>query len=377
MRSSCLLPFRAALGALLALALPSLLAAATYTVSGTRGSDQTGNGSAAAPWKTVTSAVTRIASGDTLEIEGIPGGSYNDYLCNVPSGASWERPTVIRGLPGPRVVLMPLADVGNVVAFAATGACLGANSYIVVDNLVLDATYVSRSAVSIKDGSHHIRISNSEVRNALVDNCILISHGHIAGNAYSDYNELLNLDVHDCGLQSIDLNPHGLYLGTSYNRIENSRFHDTRGYGIHIYSQWYLEAACTPGGPAICCDAADPHRCEASYNVVRDTEAYRSRRKDGILVSCGTGNLVAGSRTHDNALNGLRVDYPARGTALYDNISWNNGGRGITVGYISVYSVFDTTLYGNVAYHTEGSQQDIIVAPTAVGTVQGFNYPQP
>jgi hypothetical protein len=376
-RSSCLLPFRAALGALLALALPSLLAAATYTVSGTRGSDQTGNGSALAPWKSVTYAVGRMASGDTLEIEGIPGGSYNDYLCNVPSGESWERPTVVRGLPGPPVVLMPLVDVSSVVAFAGTATCPGGNSYVVLDHLVLDATYVSGSAVSIKDGSHHIRISNSEVRNAFVDNCILISHGH-SGEIYSDYNEFLNLDVHDCGLLApADRRPHGIYMATSHNRIEDSRFHDTRGYGVHLYNQLYLEAACTPGGPAICCNPADPHRCDVSYNVVRNTEAYRSRLRDGILVSCGTGNLVHGTRTHDNALNGLRVDFLARGTSLYDNISWNNGGRGITVGYISVYSVFDTALYGNIAYHTEGAQMDIAVAPTAVGTVQGFNYPQP
>src|SRR5262249_18449061 len=149
------------------------------------------------------------------------------------------------------------------------------------------------------------------------------------------------------------------------------------GYGVHIYNQHYLSPACGPGAPAVCCDPADPHRCDASDNVVRDTEAFRSRLRDGILVSCGVGNLVVGSKTHDNALNGLRVDYLARGTSLYDNVSYNNGGYGIAVGYIASTSVYDTTLFGNIAYHTEGTQRDILVAPTASGTVLGYNFPRP
>jgi hypothetical protein len=350
--------------------------AATWTVSGVRGSNQTGNGSAAAPWKTIAWGIINMAPGDTLEIEGIPDGAYDEHICNVPSGSDWEHATTLRGRPGPPVVILPTSDWGPVVAFAGTGSCLGGRSYVVLDNLVIDGSRISTTTLTIKDGSHHIRIANSEIRNAPLQNCVLISHGP-APFAYSDYNELINVEVHHCGLQQTDgTHPHGLYLATSYNRIEDSRFHDTLGYAIHIYNQLHLQAVCTPGGPALCCDAADPHRCEASHNTLLNSEADHSKR-DGLLVSCGTGNLVHGCVLHDNALNGLRVDYDTIGTSLYNNVVYDNGGNGIAVGYNLGFWVQDTTVIGNIAYHTGASQQGIAVAPTASGTNRDFNYPAP
>ena len=73
--------------------------------------------------------------------------------------SSWADAVTIAGFPGDTVILKPNVSGEAVLLFGSSN-----DQYIIIDNLILDATNTGNSvaAVGFFNG-HHIRIQNSEI----------------------------------------------------------------------------------------------------------------------------------------------------------------------------------------------------------------------
>src|SRR5439155_21899800 len=103
-------------------------------------------------------------------------------------------------------------------------------SYIILDGLILHGAKTAANVVKLTAGSrtgasNHIRIRNSEVRNAVQQGILVSQRG-------ADYNEFINLRVHDNGSSHLD---HGIYIENNYNLVQGCNVYKNRGSGIHIY----------------------------------------------------------------------------------------------------------------------------------------------
>jgi hypothetical protein len=276
------------------LLVPALLLASVAAVDAetifvaTTGVDSDTCGAETAPCRTVACAVnSRMSGGDKVIIKT---GTYVELSeLAPPGGSSWVSPSVVMANPGDTVVIAPTADR---VFYFSTG-----RQYIVVDGLVLDGgnatTGVQYQVVSISSYSGgHIRIQNSEIKNGPSESCILVG---------SEYNEFINLDIHDCGSGT---GSHGIYISAKNNLVERSRVHDNPGSGIHIYSG--------AGGTD-----------RTSGNVVRHCRTYDNDRT-GIVLWNGTGTVAVENVTYGNGSRGISVA-SAKDVWVSGNYSFGNG----------------------------------------------------
>ncbi len=276
--------------ALIGLSHQNLFGAPAVYYTATTGSDSN-PGTSAAPFRTLGKGVSVLTPGDTLLVA--PGIYAEALTGNIPSGTSWTAPVTLKALdPAARPVIRPSS--GGPLHFQG-------QQYIIVDGFVLDGvTETSENAVKITVGgglpaAHHIRIANSEIKNAP-------RSGVLTTNA-ADYNEFINLDVHDNGTNNtLD---HGLYLATSYNLVERCRVHNNAAYGVHVYQ-----------GTANM----------ASGNIVRNNLIYGNNGPYafGIILSSGAGNQAYNNVIRGNT-GGIQVDYGApQGTLIYNNTIYAN-----------------------------------------------------
>src|SRR3990167_3742556 len=276
------------------------------------------------PKRTLNNAVSCLSAGKTLYIRG---GTYKESLVNgvIPPGDSWNNPVTIAAYPGETVIMRP--DPGATFIFQF----IGPQKYIIIDGLVLDGANISHDVIKITWAtatgySHHIRIANSEVMNSQKNSGCTKKIGN-KGNfgpcgmgmlitAGSDYNEFINLKVHDNGKTDFD---HGIYLGSHNNLIENSSFYNNAGWGIQKY----------PAG---------------DNNIIRNNKIYNNARDGfrgvGIGMYGGTDNLVEGNTVYGNK-DGIGAQYGERNLTISNKTIYNNSNYGI-------YSEApNTTLRGN------------------------------
>jgi parallel beta-helix repeat protein len=266
---------------------------AAYYVAMT-GSDQKSCAQAQAqstPKRTIQSGLACLHAGDTLYVKA---GSYNEgEIVNPPGGTSWSNPVTIAGFPGETVTLTA-PGAPRVFTFAAASS-----SYIILDNLVLDATENLFDAVKItysrdaSNSSHHIRIQNSEIKNAKTQG-ILVTQG-------STGNEFLNLHVHHNGTStSFD---HGLYISGDHNIIRGCDIHDNATFGVHVY---------------------EVHHTAAHDNAVVGNRVHGHSNKNavGILLSSGANNLAYNNLSYGNSI-GIQV-HSAPNAQIYNNTVYGN-----------------------------------------------------
>jgi hypothetical protein len=208
--------------------------------------------------------------------------------------------------------------------------------------LILDGTNVTYETVKITNGSatgaaHHIRIKNGEIRNAPAQG-VLTSHG-------SDYNEFLNLRVHNNGSSDLD---HGFYITSANNLIEHSDIYGNVGRGVQLYS----------GGSQT-----------VNNNIVRSNRIHDNARLGtrgpGLSIACGTGNLAYNNLIWGNN-GGIQVDYNISNTKIYNNTIYSNKGNyGIFLGPTSSQAV----VQNNITY--QHGSQDIVNQGS--GTTVSYN----
>ncbi|HWC04149.1 MAG TPA: right-handed parallel beta-helix repeat-containing protein [Methylomirabilota bacterium] len=260
-----------------------------------------------APVRTLARALSLVTAGTTLFIKG---GVYQEATGHsFPSGRSWDAPLRIAAYQGQPVVLRP-AGTARVLDFVG-------RSYVIVDGLTIDAARVTADGIKITEGSHHIRIQNTEVMNAPSQG-ILLSVG-----AHS--NELVNLRVHDNGRNDFC---HGIYVATDNNLIENCEIYRNAGWGVHAWEapnnltvrgcRIYQNARVGARGPGIGLYGGAglrAHNNEVWGNAVGITAAFGSQ-----------GAEILGNRVYNNRGQGIFVNLNARGTRVDGNTSHGNGG---------------------------------------------------
>ncbi len=310
--------------------------AATYYVA--PNGDDANSGSDLTPFKTIQRGIRALAAGDTLNIRGgIYPERINSNNQTIPTGNSWTDAPVISAFSGEMVVLQP-AGGGEVVNLAHPYI-----KYVVFKDLVLDGSGLQRTCssgygcsygVSVTNGAHHVRFSNTEIKNA-GGSGILMTRG---SSSTPTAIEFIGCNVHHNGVEARD---HGFYLATSGNLVRNCKVHDNAGYGVHIYT----------GNTSVTAD----------NNTIDGNDVYgnatTSSSAPGILVDNGTGNLVMNNIVRLNK-NGIQVGNPWTSTAtasltkVYNNTVYNNmPGLGIDI----FVSSSQTEVKNNIVYKNGGA----------------------
>jgi parallel beta-helix repeat protein len=278
---------------------PSVANATGYYVA-TDGND-TNLGTESRPFRTIRKGVSVLSPGDTLYIregtyaEGTRGAI--DTTMPIPSGTSWSNPVTISGYPGETVTIQGGVAIN-------TGSNI---SYVIFNNLVLvDEFYVGC-------GSHHIRLSNSEVKNS--------SNMGVEFCDNADYNEVINCSVHDSVY-------HGLYIRSSNNLFDDNRVYNNGWYGYHLY---HLSSS------------------TVNDNIVRNSEVYGNgsgrASSYGIIVASGSNNAVYNNIVRDNR-GGIAVAYGSVNAHVYNNTVYGNILGGIDI----IPDVTNTLVENNIVY---------------------------
>jgi len=292
---------------------PSKYSASYYVA--TNGSDSN-PGTAAQPFRTLTRGVRALSAGTVLYVRG---GTYAESLFNaIPSGTSWDLPVAIAAYPGESVTLKPPVGSYRVLNFEGSGT-----HHIIIDGLVLDAVNVQYDAVKIGSvtsdlatAAHHIRIINTEIRNA-PQNGIL---------AIGGYNEFINLHVHHNSTQPFG---HGFYIASSGNLVDGCYVHNNLGYGVQVFNSY--------GG--------------ANNNIVRNTMIYQNGRagvyQGGLILASGNGHVAYNNIIWGHAYGlGLQIQYGVSNAQAYNNTIFQNASYGI---YIANDSA-NATIRNNIVY---------------------------
>jgi parallel beta-helix repeat protein len=310
------------------LLLHAEVGAATYWV-GKGGSDsyscpQAQNASTAK--LTINSGISCLGAGDTLYVKA---GTYNEWFNNnLPGGTSWANAATIAAAPGEVVTISPNAGADRIFTMARAST-----KYLVIDGFILDARNVTYDAIKITYGTSgaasFIRIKNSEIKNA-PNQGILVSTD--SGN-----NEFINLNIHNNGHSD---QQHGFYITSANNLIEGCAVHDHTGYGIHLYNG--------AGGTV-------------SNNIVRNNRVY-ANVEAGILLTSGDGNVAYNNLTWGNGgWGGIRADYGASNTHIYNNVSYENSSHGVYIGAGSTNAIVKNNLsYRNTAGITNNGSGTVL-----------------
>ena len=298
-------------------ALAVVTTAGTTFYVATNGSDAASCNAAqrqATPKRTLNDAVTCLSAGSTLYVRG---GTYAEALFDViPSGTSWSQPVTVAAYPGETVTLQPAAGE-QVLHFENN------HQYIVIDGLILDGAHVVREVVKITyandpaTSAHHIRIQNSELKNAP-------AQGILVGGA-TGFNEFINLTVHDNGRTDFE---HGMYIANNNNVIDRCTVYRNAGWGLHLFG----------GSP--------------SHNTVRNNRVYNNARAGAR--GPGIGIYGPNNLAYNNVLWGNNGGFELDGTAnveLYNNTIYNNNagtdGPGIAIGVASNTIIRNNIIYQN------------------------------
>jgi parallel beta-helix repeat protein len=221
-------------------------------------------------------------------------------MYNIPGGMDWSKPVTIKAYdPANRPVVRPVTGADRVVHFQNYAGQVV--HHIIIDGFVLDGANVTYDTVKITGGAHHIRLMNSEVRNAPHQGILVTAVG-------SDYNEFFNLDVHHNG--QVLNKDHGFYIATKYNIVDHCDVHNNFSFGVHIYNEYQGQTA--------------------DENVVRNNRLHNN--DFGFILSSGSGNMAYNNLVYANATDGARIAYinPVN-SKVYNNTFYGNGGAGINI----------------------------------------------
>jgi parallel beta-helix repeat protein len=320
--------------------------ATTYYVS-VSGSDTNDGKVLSRPYRTIKKGLRSLIPGDTLLIKS---GIYNETLHSGstywPSGTSWTSPIKVSVYPGDSVTLKGVIGFEGPVPY----------KYIIVDGLIIDAINDKGSpgAVSILDGSHHIRFQNCHIKNSYI-NGVMIGWGSRLKS--SDYNEFINCKISNSGRKGgtqvnginypgPDTSPgfgrgHGLYIENSYNLIKNCKIFSNGEFGIKFYYGNYASGL------------------KSNYNVIRESTLYQNGQNTtryghpiggGILLATGTENKAINNLVYNHSsihLAGIETGYHSVNSKIYNNTIYNSG-----VGISVLSSSANASIKNNIVYTT-------------------------
>ncbi len=238
----------------------------------TSGSDTTGTGTSANPWRTVARAVRSLSPGDTLYIHA---GTYTDTEVDLAGegavNGTPSAPIVLKRAPGEARPVLRASGVGPVFTLN--------RNYWVLSGLEVDGRYLRASAVVIPTAAHHVTLRDSLVRDTGKD--ALVIQGN---NIYVYNNEIRNT------LEAVDGSSPGASC-TTHASCGTGNFCKPR------YSSGNLVRSCQPrdDGHAISL-ISNSHSVLIRDNVIHDATG------DGMQCSGPLQGYVSGNRPYDITL---------------------------------------------------------------------------
>jgi len=247
------------------------------------------------PISTVQNGAHCLTTGstDTLYIRA---GVYNLGAWSGPPSGTSSHPLTIAGYPNDGSLAVQL----NVGASGANGITLTSQSYLIFDNLILDAAGAGAAAFKITNTAHHIRLQNSEIRNAGTQG-ILANTGQFGSGSNPGFNEFIHLHVHHNGHDpQFD---HGIYLATSDSLIEGCDIHDNANLGVHMFNG--VNGSNT-------------------NNIIRRNRVHNNGV--GVLLGDGNNNIAYNNLVYANGA-GIQIRNGGSNNQAYNNtVSGNSGG---------------------------------------------------
>jgi hypothetical protein len=189
--------------------------------------------SASTPKLKISSGASCLKPGDRLLVKV---GLYAEQLSNaIPSGTA-NSPTTVAAFPGEVVTIQPATGVTGVLNFSGPD-----KAYIVIDRMIVDCVNASKECVSIRDGAHHIKIENTEIKNSpgvgvlggiASEFSSLNVHHHKGQGFYVDQakkNVIYRSVIHNNGSNGIEVNHNA-----KTTQIYNNTINKNSGYGIDV-----------------------------------------------------------------------------------------------------------------------------------------------
>ncbi len=275
------------------LLLLAWLAIPLASIAGTFYVDPSGNnsnpGTSAQPWRTIHHAKTQTSPGDTVLVAD---GVYREKVIITRSGT-----------PNNYVVFKSINRWGAKVEIAETGK---------TDGIKIAADYITLDGFEIYDPNP------GEERTG---NCITVWENH--------HINILNNKVHDCGAAGIQLGRFDYVLVENNIAYGNAKYNPNQSSGIGLFQARAIDNL--PGYHIIV-------RNNRSYNNINLVFASHNPGQ----TTDGNG-IIVDNFQNDGATN---VSYPHR-TLIENNLSYNNGGKGLHLFKSDNVDVFNNTVFHN------------------------------
>jgi len=266
---------------------PARAVADTFYVA-TTGSDTTGNGSSALPWRTYEKARTQMVANDGDVVLGRTGDYAESFNVThqFPASTSFAVATIVGADSGHIPVIKPPTDP----AFHHTGS---ARQYIIIRQLTFDflsgakGAYVGTvsTAGNLSTAAHHNRFDRcTGHHNNLGNGIFVVSGGH--------HHEFIRCVGHDYTYTASPGASHCVYPAGADNLIEGCEAYLGTGYLAHLFSDDAIEST--------------------DRSVVRSNLMHNTNGR-GILVQPSAG------------ISGADI-------LIYNNIAWGCGGTGFAGG---------------------------------------------
>jgi parallel beta-helix repeat protein len=244
--------------------------------------------------------IDRLIPGDTVELHA---GTYDITIHSIPAGTESARIT-LAGARGETAVIKPSTSG------AGQGALIDVTvPYVTFENLTVDGTAYcqdgANNLMKLQPNSHHIRVSNSVLKN-----CLALDSGGSPRSATkgilftttSTDNEIVQTEI-------TNVLGYGIYMNSANNVVDGCTIHHNFRFGLHMYD-----------------DTAD----NVHDNIVRNTRLWAN----GDNTNCEGGCVQAG------------VVMVGTGHLLYNTVIDGNKGGGIQL-EASATRLFNNTIYGN------------------------------
>ncbi|MGH7740978.1 MAG: PKD domain-containing protein, partial [Candidatus Eiseniibacteriota bacterium] len=348
--------FFAALLPLALLANPlAAFAAGTFYVDNTSANcSETGAGTEAQPYCSITAAITaRKGAGTTILVKP---GIYREMVTVSASGAAGN-PFVIKAL-GPVTV-----DGADDVSGASRWTAYSGNIYLAssvtwgpmqvfVDGVRLAASTASpaflptNSFVWVSGQGLYVNIGGS---NPGTHVCLV---GHRTSSFVLSGRSYVTID----GFIATRTDDRAIRLGSSSNYcvIRNNTCTWNYKYGIYISgcSNDVIEKNTVSDNANHGINLSNSSTLPTTNCTIQDNESFRNsnpavRMATGILVIGSPNNLIQRNRLHDNQDSGLQIDTGSDNCLSIQNRSWSNGDHGYDQLYCNAVSHIGDVAYNN------------------------------
>lgn len=314
---------------------PAVAPAATYYVA-TTGQD-TYPGTQAAPFRTLKKGLSVLRSGDTLYLRQ---GTYRErittYVKAIPGGTSWANATRIMSYPNELATLAPDENNRPVLDISNAG-----DHYLIFDRLVLDASRAQYAISMGAKGAHHIRVQNSDIKNARGVSLDGITYrGGTNIQLAGSFNEVVNSKIHH------SQHSYGFYITGNNHIVDGNEIYNNAGYAIQIYEGHY---------PTVTTD----------NHIIRNNRMYNNgfaRRTAALTMWKGSNCLFYNNLIYNN-FGGISVGDYSTNLQIYNNSLYKNG-WGIQIPIRSK----GTIIQNNILY-----QNGSTITDKGVDTIQSNN----